>query len=146
MPFFAQQSRDQLRQTYFNAWRKHCNKLPLEPLEAQIADVIALHPEYHALFADPDKVLDKDWLPEGGATNPFLHLGLHLAIREQVATDRPPGIRAAHQNLLTKTGDAHDTEHRMIECLAEALWSAQRSGRAPDEMAYLAKLAEMARR
>jgi len=63
-----------------------------------------------------------------------------------VATDRPPGIRAAHQNLLTKTGDAHDTEHRMIECLAEALWSAQRSGRAPDEMAYLAKLAEMARR
>jgi len=139
MPIFANQNRDQLRQMYVDAWHKHQNKLPLSPLEAQIADVIALHPEYQSLFDDAEKILDKDWTPEQGSTNPFLHMGLHLAIREQINTDRPAGIRAEYQRMLLK-GQPHDVEHRMIECLAEALWNAQRSGRPPDENDYLAKL------
>ena len=137
MPFFANQNRDQLRLKYFEAWQKHCSRLPMEPLEAQIADVIALHPEYHSLFNDPDRVLNKDWKPEDGSTNPFLHMGLHLAVRDQVATDRPAGIRVAHQALTQRVGEHHEAEHRMIECLATALWNAQRSGLPPDEQGYL---------
>ena len=139
MPFFANQSRDQLRQTYVDAWRKHQHKLPLSPLEAQIADVISLHPEYQALFADAEKILDKDWTPEQGATNPFLHMGLHLAIRDQIATNRPEGIHDIYQRMLHKA-NIHTIEHRMIECLAEALWTAQRNNMQPDENAYLEKL------
>ncbi len=137
MPFFTNQNRDQLRLKYFEAWQKHCSRLPMEPLEAQIADVITLHPEYHSLFNDPDRVLNKDWKPEDGSTNPFLHMGLHLAVRDQVATDRPAGIRAAHQALTQRIGEPHEAEHRMIECLATALWNAQRSGLPPDEQGYL---------
>jgi len=139
MPFFANQSRNQLRQLYIDAWNKQQNSLPQSPLETQIADVVGIHPEYHSLFANADKILDRDWTPEQGATNPFLHMGLHLAIREQIATDRPAGIRAVYQQLLTKD-NAHNTEHRMIECLAEAMWNAQRSDTPPDEQAYLATL------
>ncbi len=145
MPFFANQRRDQLRQKYFDAWHKHCKGLPLQPLEAQIADVISLHPEYHPLFAEAERVLDKDWTPEGGATNPFLHMGLHLAVREQLGTNRPAGIRDAFQALQIKSGTPHDAEHKLIELLAEALWSAQRSGLPPDETAYLAKVRNAAR-
>ena len=145
MPFFANQSRDQLRQMYFNAWRKYRERLPLEPVEAQVADVIALHPEYHALLESPE-ALHKDWTPEHGQTNPFLHMGLHLAIREQVATDRPSGIRAAYQQLCAKHGETHATEHQMIECLAEALWNAQRNNQPPNEQAYLARLQQLAQR
>lgn len=140
MPFFANQSREQLRQLYFDAWQKHCNQQPLQPLEAQVADVIALHPEYHALFTAAHRALDRDWLPEGGATNPFLHMGLHLTIRDQIATDRPAGIRSAHQTLSHRLGSVHTAEHRMIDCLAEALWQAQRTGLPPDEDAYLHKI------
>ncbi|MGC3980986.1 MAG: DUF1841 family protein [Steroidobacteraceae bacterium] len=136
MPFFANQSREQLRQVYFDAWQKHCNRQPMQPLEVQIADVIAAHPEYQAMFAS-EQSLDKNWLPEGGATNPFLHMGLHLAVRDQIATDRPLGIRTVFQTLQARYGDAHQAEHQMIECLGEALWQAQRSGRPPDEQAYL---------
>jgi hypothetical protein len=125
---------------YVDAWQKHRNHQPLQPLEAQIADVIEWHPEYHALFADVENALDKDWLPEGGASNPFLHMGLHLAVRDQVATDRPAGIRSAYQTLLTKRSSAHDVEHQIIEYLAEALWNAHRSGLPPDETAYLARI------
>ena len=144
MPVFANQNRNELRQAYVDAWHKHCGHLPLSPLEAQIADVIQIHPEYQALFADREAVLDKDWTPEMGTTNPFLHMGLHLAIRDQVAIDRPAGIRNAHQSLLKKLASAHDVEHRMIECLAEALWNAQRSNMPPDEAAYLNRVKSLA--
>jgi Domain of unknown function (DUF1841) len=139
MPLFVNSNRNQLRQMYFDAWEKHRNHQPMQPLEAQIADIIEVHPEYHALFTDAEKILDKDWLPEGGASNPFLHMGLHLAVRDQIATDRPAGIRSAYQALASKRAP-HDAEHQMIQCLAEALWNAQRSGQPPDEAAYLAKV------
>jgi hypothetical protein len=144
MPFFHNQSRDQLRQVYVDAWRKHRERLPMEPLEAQIADVVALHPEYHAQLEKPEAALARDFTPEGGQSNPFLHMGLHLAVREQVATNRPNGIRAAFEQLAQRYGDAHAAEHAIIECLAEALWEAQRAGRMPDEQAYLERVRSLA--
>jgi len=146
MPFFHDQSRDQLRQMYIEAWRKRRERLPMEPLEAQIADVIELHPEYHAALEDPDRVLDRDYSPEGGQSNPFLHMGLHLAVRDQIGTDRPPGIRQSFIDLARRLGSEHEAEHEMIECLAEALWEAQRTGRPPNEQAYLERVRSVARR
>lgn len=146
MPFFHDQSRDQLRQMYIDTWRKRRERIPMEPLEAQIADVIELHPEYQAALENPERVLDRDYTPEGGQSNPFLHMGLHLAIREQIGTDRPPGIRQCFMDLASKFGDEHEAEHRMIECLAEALWEAQRSGLPPNEHAYLERVRMLLRR
>lgn len=146
MPFFHDQSRDQLRRMYIDAWRKHRAGLPLEPLEAQIADVIELHPEYHAVLEDPERVLDRDYTPEGGESNPFLHMGLHLAVRDQIGTDRPLGIRQAFAQLAHKLGAEHDAEHLLMECLAETLWEAQRSGRAPDEQSYLERVYRLVRK
>ncbi|MBT8066487.1 MAG: DUF1841 family protein [Gammaproteobacteria bacterium] len=132
------QDRSELRRMYADAWRKLCEKLPLSPLEAQIAAVVEWHPEYHADVTADD--LDRDFTPDGGQANPFLHMGLHLGLREQVATNRPSGIAAIHAALTAKTGDPHEAEHQMIECLAETLWEAQSQGTAPDERRYLERL------
>jgi hypothetical protein len=140
MPFFDNQSRDELRRVYMEAWRKRRAGLPSEPLEVQVADVIALHPEYHAALERGEDALARDYTPEGGQSNPFLHMGLHLAVRDQIATDRPAGLRKAFESLAQRIGSAHDAEHRIIECLAEAMWDAQRSGRPPDEAAYLQRV------
>ena len=137
MPFFDNQSSDELRRVYVEAWRKRRAGLPVEPLEAQVADVIALHPEYHAALERGDAALERDYTPQGGQSNPFLHMGLHLAVRDQIATDRPAGIRKAFASLAARSGSEHEAEHRIIECLAEAMWDAQRSGRPPDEAGYL---------
>lgn len=134
---FFPADRDELRRVYLQAWQRHQDGLPLEPLQAQIADVVAAHPEYQPLLESGEDVLDRDWLPEQGRANPFLHMGMHLAIREQLSTDRPRGIVAVHRGLMKRFGDAHETEHRMAECLGEALWRSQRSGLPPDESAYL---------
>lgn len=140
MPFFHDQDRSSLRRHYLEAWRKHRAGAPLEPLEHELVTVIEQHPEYHALLEAGPGALDRDFTPESGQANPFLHLGLHLAIREQVATDRPTGIASLHRDLSRRLGGVHEAEHRMLEKLGEALWSSQRSGRPPDEAAYLESL------
>lgn len=140
MPFFHDQDRSSLRRLYTEAWRKRRAALPLEPLEDQIATVVEEHPEYQPVLQDEPSALSRDYAPEGGQSNPFLHMGLHLAIREQVGTNRPVGIAAVHAELCHRLGDHHAAEHRMIECLGEALWNSQRTGLPPDEAAYLESL------
>ncbi len=130
------QSRDETRQLFCTVFNKVQQSIALDPLEQQIADVINLHPEYHKLLADVNVSLKHEFTPEQGQTNPFLHMGMHLAIREQVSTDRPTGIREYYSQLLKKLGES-ETEHRMMECLGTSLWDAQRSNSLPDEQAYL---------
>jgi hypothetical protein len=140
MPVVSGQNREQLRQMYLSSWRKYTARQPLEPLEAQVAAVVAEHPEYVPLLESGPQALSADYTPEGGHANPFLHMGLHLAIREQVATDRPAGIAEIHGALSKRLRDPHAAEHAMLELLAETLWEAQRAGRAPDEQRYLERL------
>ena len=130
-------SRREAREFLFDVWRKHEEGAPLTPLESVALDVILLHPEYHRVLAERDKYLERDYLPEFGETNPFLHMSLHLAIAEQLSIDQPPGIKAEFERLCTKHGDVHAAAHDVIECLAETLWQAERSHTAPDGAAYV---------
>ena len=106
-------------------------------MEQLIIGVILQHPEYHRDLDNPE-ALSLEYSPEQGRTNPFLHMGLHIALQEQLHTDRPPGIRDIYQRLGTlHPGDNHELEHKMIDCLAEILWSAQTNNTLPDEAVYL---------
>jgi len=137
MTLFNSYSREQLRRSYADAWAKRVARSPLTPLEALITDVIASHPEYQALISDPRKAEEFEAAATAPADNPFLHMGLHLAVREQVSIDRPPGVRDLQRQLLALGGDPHQAEHGLMESLGEALWQAQRAGRPPDETQYL---------
>ena len=131
------QDRSQLRHLFFAAWHKYLAQQPLDPLEQLIASIVQQHPEYHALLGTSEEALDKDFLPELGQSNPFMHMGMHIAIREQLSTDRPAGITAAHQQLLLRLQDQHETEHQIMECLGRVLWESQQNNTPPDETAYL---------
>lgn len=130
------QDRNQIRQFFFDTWQKRTSGAILQPLEQIIANVIEQHPEYQPLLTTVDAALDRDYLPELGQTNPFLHMGMHIAIHEQLAVERPAGIRDVYRNLSARFGDTHAAEHQMMECLGQVLWQAQRDGTAPDEAAY----------
>ena len=140
MPLFASSDRDELRRAWLDAWRKHQAGAPVEPLEAQLIDVMLQHPEYRATLTAGDEALVADWTPETGQSNPFLHMGLHLAVREALGTDRPAGIRKIYQQLLERGMAEHDAQHVLLESLGETLWEAQRSGRPPDGSTWLARL------
>jgi hypothetical protein len=130
------------RPLFFTSWDKFKKKSLLSPLENEIVAVIQAHPEYHAIFDNPARYLEKPYVSENGETNPFLHLGLHLAVREQIATNRPVGIKKVYQQLIIKMKNPLLVEHRMMEKLAACLWQAQSSGQAPDEQVYLGSCQE----
>jgi len=102
MPFFHDQDRSSLRRSYQLAWRKRLDGTPMEPLEHQLATVVEQHPEYQPVVEGGADALERDYVPEGGQSNPFLHMGLHLAIREQVATNRPAAGRFIWTRALSK--------------------------------------------
>ena len=129
-------TRDQARQFFVEAWRKQCERLPQTPMELMAAQLIQEHPEYHSLLSDPEAI-HKEFTPEDGQINPFLHLSLHLAVQEQLSINQPPGIRDAFDKLCHKHGDAHKALHDTIECLGETIFNAQRNRSAPDGMAYV---------
>ncbi len=145
MSVFASYSREQLREAYAEAWRKHRERAPLSPLEDSIVAVLERHPEYQALVADRSAALSYDAPRAHGAANPFLHMGLHLAVREQLATDRPPGVRSLAREIESLGAGAHGAEHVLMAALEETLWTAQQSGHAPDEQRYLARARALAK-
>ena len=137
-------SRDEARRFLVDAWAKHRAGAPLSALERMAGELIALHPEYHAVVEQPDRHVERDYGPEGGEANPFLHLALHLAVAEQLSIDQPPGIRAEFARLRAARGDEHAALHAVVECLGEVIWSAQRHGTTPDAALYLACLGRQA--
>ncbi len=130
-------SREQARQFFFDTFARYRNGDPLSGLEQSALEVLLLHPEYHSMLDEPDQHLDRDYTPETGALNPFLHLSLHLAVAEQLSIDQPRGIRAAFEALQEDLGSQHDALHVILECLGDTLWQAQRQATAPDQDAYL---------
>lgn len=130
-------TRDQVRDFFFESWRKYRANEVLTALETIAVEIIAAHPEYHAVLENRDQYVDRDYRPEAGDTNPFLHLSMHLSIREQISIDQPPGVRAAHTRLCEKFASAMEAEHAMMDCLAEMIWQAQRYRTAPDPALYL---------
>jgi hypothetical protein len=130
-------TRDQARQFLVDAWAKYRAGQPLSGLEQIAVDIIARHPEYHAILENPTRNLDRDFAPERGQMNPFLHLSLHLAVAEQLSIDQPAGLKAEFERIRAARGDEHAALHAVVECLGETIWQAQRTGTGPDATRYL---------
>ena len=129
-------SRQDARGFFFDIWSKHKTQQPLQGLESLTLAILLAHPEYHPMVDNPQQYLEQEWHPEGGATNPFLHMSLHLAVEEQRSIDQPFGIRSLYAQQALRLGDEHRAQHEMMECLAEMIWQSQRAGTAPDVNIY----------
>src|SRR5260221_1540794 len=135
-------SRDQVREMFFETWRKYRAGQPLAGIESLALDTVLLHAEYHDVLSMPARYRDKDYTDE---SNPFLHMSLHIALEEQLSIDQPPGIAQLFKVLAVKNQDRHAALHEAIECLAETMWRAQRDAAQPDAAAYLDCLRRKAR-
>ena len=83
-------NRNELRRVYLTCWQLKQNKLPLDPMQEVVANIVELHPEYHHLLENEENV-DRDFSVELGESNPFLHMSMHIALHEQISTNRPAG-------------------------------------------------------
>ncbi|MFA9217807.1 MAG: DUF1841 family protein [Sphingomonadaceae bacterium] len=133
-------TQDEVRRFFCGAFRKQRANEILSPLEAMAADWITQHPEYHDLLSDEEAAVARDFAVDSGQTNPFLHLSMHLSIDEQISIDQPRGIRDAATALTLRLDSAHEAQHKIMECLGEMIWTAQRNGQPPDGDAYIASV------
>lgn len=130
-----QPSRDEARLFFINVWEKHQKGRALAEIERITLAILFDHPEYHRYLTENQ--LDHDWRLEHGETNPFLHIGMHLAIEEQLSINQPAGICALYQALCQSLCDEHTAKHEMMDGLAEMIWQAQRQNSAPNPEVYL---------
>jgi len=130
------QDRTKQREFLASCWQKNLNKEYLEPLEQQLVFIIQAHPEYHHLIND----VNSEYFPEQGEINPFLHINLHLALKDQLSINQPIGINQIYQDLIKKYKDLHQVEHLMMECIAEMIYISQKNNTEIDEDAYLNNL------
>ena len=128
--------REAYRKAYCEVWQKHLAGTALSMLEKQLLAVMLEHPEYQRFFEKPAP-LNQEFVFE---ENPFMHMSLHLGIREQIELDRPPGMRQAWQRLIAEKRPAHEIEHAMMTCLAKTIWEMQQTGEMPDEAEYVKQL------
>ncbi len=127
---------EQMRQFFLTVWSKRNNPECLSPLEQQILSVIEAHKEYETLLDDPDSVL-QEYRTDN---NPFLHMGLHLGVIEQLTTNRPAGIRDLYQKAYKKFQDEHQVQHLFMDVMADIIYEAQQKNELPDELIYLEHL------
>ena len=130
-------SQADVRRFFCSVYAKSRTSQPLEAIETIAIQWIDEHPEYQADFMNMDTALEKVYGVEGGHTNPFLHLSMHLSISEQCSIDQPCGIRQAVELLTARRRSLHDAHHEAMECLGRMVWESQRSGRPPDGAAYI---------
>ena len=130
-------SQADVRRFFCAVYAKTQANQPLEAIETIASQWIEDHPEYHTDFADSALALEKMYDVEGGKTNPFLHLSMHLSISEQCSIDQPRGIRQAVELLTAKRDSLHDAHHEAMDCLGQMVWESQRAGRPPDGAAYI---------
>jgi len=127
------QDRKKQRKFLADTWQKYTKNKPLEPLEKQLVSIIEIHPEYHNLIGN----IDSEYFPEQGKVNPFLHIYLHLALRDHLSINMPKGIKEVHQKLINQHKDSHVVEHLMMECIAEMIYISQKNNTALDHENYL---------
>jgi len=130
------QNRSEQRAFLSNAWVKFQNNESLDPMELQLVEIIKLHPEYHQLI----QTTDAEYFPEHGQINPFLHINLHLALREQLSINQPIEVRLAYDSLLEKIKDPHEVEHILMDCIAELIQLAHKHNSSLDINLYMACL------
>ena len=133
-----------VRRYFGHVWQNRLNPLQLDALQQKALRIIEAHPEYQTYLEHIEDYLDKNWTPEQGETNPFLHLSLHLSIQEQVGIDQPFGIRAIHQKLVGMHNDDWvKADDEMMDALVETIWQAQRHNQGLDVNAYMTRLRKL---
>lgn len=133
-------SKDQVRDFFCLAWKKHQDSGVLTPLESIAARWIIEHPEYHQLLNHPEEAKTQDFSVENGQTNPFLHLSMHMSLSEQTQIDQPVGIRQISRQLMIKLDSEHSAHHQMMECLGRVLWESSQTGNEPNLQSYIEEL------
>ena len=138
--------RSNYRDFFFKLWKKMQTQEKLKPLEQIAAALIEQHPEYHDALLNIENDQPQEFPSNSLYENPFMHLGMHMGLIEQLQLDRPTGIRAVYMKLMQGDAtDEHQLQHQIMDIMGQQMWDAMHRGVDFDEMKYLEALGKLAR-
>lgn len=118
------------RQHFYHAWQKHLRGYALSEFEHRIVEVLLNYPEY-------TKALSPDSIDVDNGENPYLILGAHMEVKDQLRLDRPRGIKKLVDS--SSKGGAF-VESLMVELMVYTLKSAYINKTPPSYEQYLREL------
>ena len=127
------------RKFYVDAWSAYKAGSSLTQNQRLVAEVIRDHPEHHGLFESLEVALNHQSPPN--QQSPFVHLSLHVVVREQVQGNMPVGISTLYQEKYMALKDAHQAEHVLMTALAKTL-AVQSPANGLDAAAYFKAIKE----
>lgn len=119
---------NEYRVFFLQAWKKHLQGSKLSDLESQVRDVLLLYPQYISELNQ-----DKTYPLED---NPYIQMGLHLTVWDQVRTNRPEGIRPWFLEACVANSQK-EVEQLMLMVLRQTVYVSYQAGNLPCEQKYL---------
>ncbi len=107
--------------------------LPLEGEDAQTAEIMREHTEWHHVWARADQLSDAEIERDG--VNPFLHITIHQVVLNQI-NGALPATKDTFEALLAMGIDRHEAIHRIGTVFTEGIYETLKFRRPFDEEKY----------
>lgn len=88
--------------------------------DAQLAQAMRDHPEYHDVWEHANEFGQEQMVVEG--INPFLHVVMHTVVENQAAQNNPPEVRAVLEFRMSQRRPRHQVVHEIANEFAQILW------------------------
>ncbi len=111
----------------------------IEELDARIAHVMDLHPEFEEIWTMGDMAAYPQEI-NGEIVSPFVHTVLHTIVDSQILTERPEFVAEAFNRLREQGMSEHDALHAIIANYADLHFSSFRQGNPFDQLDYESRL------
>jgi Domain of unknown function (DUF1841) len=119
-------SKDEVRKIWCEVYTKSMNSGELTEMEAAMASIIALHPEYEWVLGEVAVAVTHEFSIDCWESNPFLHLSLHLAIAEQLKSGGQNDVHEVFAEMAVLADSRHEAEHFAMGCLAASISESRR--------------------
>ncbi len=117
------------RKVFYDAWMRHQERLALSEFDQRLIQVMLKYPQYTHCIT-PEEI------PVEEGLNPYVVMGAHLELSEQIALDRPQGVRKVFQDLVIRYDD-QKAEKMMLDVLLSVLSQSYQRSEVPDYQVYL---------
>ena len=140
---FENMDRAQNRKLFHMLWERAQNDdfAGLDDEQRRIAEALKLHAdEYHNVFEFSDVVPDREFDPQKGEVNPFLHISIHAAVQAQLEAKDPIEVLQFYNAMRKKKCSHHDALHLILTILAPLMFRTMKSLMPFDNNRYLSLL------
>jgi len=127
-----------------DTWEMAMAGAELEGEDATMAEVLKQHPEYFDLWEQVDTLPPGEEVLRDGV-NPFVHVGIHQTVENQIANHNPPQTAETLEALMRAGYTRHEAVHAIGAIVSDEIFAILKDNRPFNETSYAKALRALAR-